>query len=279
MDKIIEEVEKFLEEFPGKALNIGLRVLLAILVWIIGVWLIKLLRRILTKSLTKAKADLGVIQFLDSFLKVALYVVLAFAILGNFGIQATSIVAIIGSAGVAIGLAMQGSLSNMAGGVLILLLKPFKVGDYIVEDSHKNEGTVQEITMFYTKLSTLDNKTVILPNGSLANTSLTNVSLAKKRCLVINVGISYQSDLKSAKELLLKIVTENQYIIAKEGVNVYVDSLGASEVNLGARLWVKNSEYWAAKWEIIETVKLEFDKNGIEIPYQQLDVHMKETNV
>ena len=171
-------VQNFLESLPEKALHLGVRVLLSVLVFVIGVQLIKLIRRILKKSLKRARADLGVVQFLDSLVKTVLYVVLVFTIATGFGVDAASIVALVGSAGVAVGLAVQGSLSNFAGGVLILLLKPFKVGDYIKEDNKGNEGTVTEIQLFYTKLTTVDNRIIILPNGTLANTSMTNVTEA-----------------------------------------------------------------------------------------------------
>lgn len=172
VEKEIGLFKQFIQSLPEKALNLGVRILLAVITLMVGIWITKLLRKIVKKSLQRAKADVGVVQFVDSFIKIALYVMLGFTIAGSFGLDAASIVAVVGSAGVAVGLALQGSLSNIAGGVLILLLKPFKVGDYIREDSKGNEGTVTEIQMFYTKLLTFDGKTVVLPNGTLANTSL-----------------------------------------------------------------------------------------------------------
>ena len=169
-------IEGFLEELPSKALNLGVKVLLCVLLFLIGVRLISLFRKMLQRSMQRAGAEEGVRSFVDSFVKAALYVLLIFMMLSWFGVDTASIVALVGSAGVAIGLAIQGSLSNLAGGVLIMLLKPFKVGDFIKEDTHGNMGTVTEIQIFYTKLSTIDNQVVILPNGSLANTSLTNAS-------------------------------------------------------------------------------------------------------
>lgn len=196
VEKEIGIIKQFLEELPQKALNLGVRILLAIVFLFLGFSLIKVIRRIVKKSLKRAGADVGVIQFLDSFIKVGLYIILGFMVAGGFGLDAASVVAVVGSAGVAVGLALQGSLSNFAGGVLILLIKPFKVGDYIKEDSQGNEGTVTEIQMFYTKLLTYDGKTVVLPNGTLANTSLVNVTAANFRRLDVTVGISYDSDIK-----------------------------------------------------------------------------------
>lgn len=269
-------IEKFIQELPEKALRLGVRVLLAVLCFLIGMQLIKLVRRILKKSLHRAHADIGVIQFLDSLTKVVLYLVLIFFIASGFGLDATSIVALLGSAGVAIGLAVQGSLSNFAGGVLILLLKPFKVGDYIKEDGNGNEGTVSEIQLFYTKLRTFDNKTIILPNGTLANTSMTNVTEAKIRRLDISVGISYDSDIRKAREVLLDMLKQDEAPLKDQVMRVYVDVLADSSVNLGIQCWVAQEEYWEAKWRLTENTKEVLDRAGIQIPFPQITVHRAE---
>lgn len=269
-------IEKFIQELPEKALRLGVRVLLAVLCFLIGMQLIKLVRRILKKSLHRAHADIGVIQFLDSLTKVVLYLVLIFFIASGFGLDATSIVALLGSAGVAIGLAVQGSLSNFAGGVLILLLKPFKVGDYIKEDGNGNEGTVSEIQLFYTKLRTFDNKTIILPNGTLANTSMTNVTEAKIRRLDISVGISYDSDIRKAREVLLAMLKQDEAPLKDQVMRVYVDALADSSVNLGIQCWVAQEEYWEAKWRLTENTKEVLDRAGIQIPFPQITVHRAE---
>lgn len=268
-------VEKFLSALPEKAMNLGIRIVFALLFFFIGVQVIKLIRRIVRKSMTRASVETGAIQFVDSFIKAAMYVILVFLLASYFGVDAASIVALVGSAGVAVGLAVQGSLSNLAGGVLILLLKPFKVGDYIIENGSRMEGTVSEIQIFYTKLTTADNKVIVLPNGNLANTSLTNVSACDKRRVDIAVGISYQADIKAAKAALEKVIEADESSLKDEIMLVYVDSLGDSSVNLGVRLWVASADYWTAKWRITENCKLALDKAGIEIPFPQVDVHMK----
>lgn len=265
--------EKFLEELPQKALSLGLRILLTIVLFMVGTQLIKLMRHILKKSLKRAKADTGVVQFLDSFAKMALYIVLIFLLASGFGVDAASIVALIGSAGVAIGLALQGSLSNIAGGVLILLLKPFKVGDYIKEDTNGNEGTVSEIQLFYTKLLTGDNRIIVLPNGTLANSSLTNVTESATRRLDIPVGIAYDADIKKAKEVLLEMLKADSATLKDKDMRVYVDALADSSINLGIRCWVKKEDYWETKWRLTENTKYTLDKAGIAIPFPQLDVH------
>ncbi len=275
VEKEIGIIRQFLEELPQKALNLGVRILLAVVFLFIGVSLIKIIRRIVKKSLTRAGADVGVVQFLDSFIKVGLYIILGFMVAGGFGLDAASIVAVVGSAGVAVGLALQGSLSNFAGGVLILLLKPFKVGDYIKEDSRGNEGTVTEIQMFYTKLLTYDGKTVVLPNGTLANTSLVNVTAANFRRLDLTVGISYDSDIKKAKAVLNRLINENPLVLQDKDKVVVVDDLSDSSVVMAVKCHVKTEDYWTLRGELLENIKLCFDEEGILIPYPQLDVHME----
>lgn len=265
--------EEVVAQLPEKALQLGIRVLLAIAAFIIGVQIIKLLRKILKKSLQRAHADLGVVQFLDSLAKVLLYVLLIFLIASGFGLDAASVVALLGSAGVAIGLAIQGSLSNFAGGVLILLLKPFKVGDYIKEDAKGNEGFVSEIQIFYTKLQTPDNRVIILPNGTLANTSMTNVTEASVRRLDITVGIAYDSDIKLAKEALTEMLNKDEAVLEDKEKLVFVDQLAESSIHLGIRCWVYKENYWTAKWRLTEDVKHTLDRVGITIPFPQLDVH------
>lgn len=267
-------IGKFLEGLPEKALHLGIRVVLAIIVFLIGAELIKLIRRLLKKSLNRTNVDTGAVQFIDSFVKAALYVVLIFMIATSFGVDATSVLAVLGSAGVAIGLAVQGSLSNFAGGVLILLVKPFKVGDYIIEDSKKNEGTVTEIQIFYTKLTTPDEKIIILPNGTLANTSLTNFTATEKRRLDIKVGVSYTADLKTAKQILYTLLETDDKVMPQFERTVFVEELSSSAVILGMRCYVCNADYWPTRYKLLELIKEEFDKKGICIPFQQMDVHL-----
>ncbi|MDD2970305.1 MAG: mechanosensitive ion channel [Lachnospiraceae bacterium] len=267
-------IEETLKKLPEQMLTFGLKVVLAILIFVIGGRLIGVIRKIIRKSLTRAGSDAGVIQFLDSFIKITLYIVIVFLIAGGFGVDATSAAAVLGSAGVAIGLALQGSLSNLAGGILILILKPFRVGDYIIEDNKKNEGTVSEIQIFYTKLITPDDKVIVLPNGALANNSLTNVTTTDNRRLDLTVGISYSSDLQRAKQILASILDEEASVIQTLDQNIFVDELGSSAVMLGIRCYVKNEDYLATKWHILETIKYMFEENDIQIPYQKLDVNL-----
>lgn len=267
-------LETFLDTLPEKALGLGIRIVMAVLFFLIGVQLIKLIRKIITKSMKRANAELGAIQFVDSFVKAALYVVLVFMLASSFGVDAASIVAILGSAGVAVGLAIQGSLSNLAGGVLILMLKPFKVGDYIIENATRMEGTVSEIQIFYTKLITVDNRVIVLPNGSLANTSLTNVTAAQYRRLDIPIGISYQSDIKKAKTALESVLQKDSKVIKDKDRLVFVDELADSCIKLNVRCWFTQDDYWDGKWRLTEECKYALDEAGIEIPFPQMDVHL-----
>ena len=268
-------VEKFLSELPEKALHMGLRIVLALVVFLLGVQVIKLIRRIVKKSLVRGKVDVGVQQFTDSFLKAVLYILLIFMIAGGFGVDAASVVALLGSAGVAIGLALQGSLSNLAGGVLILILKPFLVGDYIIDEGGR-EGTVMEIQLFYTKLLTPDNRTVVLPNGALANGSLVNITTDKYRRCDISVGISYRSDIREARETLMELLAADPAVLKDREMRVVVDSLGESAIQLIVRCWFTNEEYWDGRYRLTEEIKYALDRAGISISYPQVDVHVKQ---
>ena len=211
-------------------------------------------------------------KFIGSLLKFSLNALLIFIIAGQLGIDSASIVAILGSAGLAIGLALQESLKNFAGGILILVMKPFKVGDYIMMPNA--EGTVSVIGLVYTILVTIDNKTISIPNGTLSNSIVTNVTAMEKRRLDLTVGIGYQSDLRKAKEIMDRIYRQHPSVLQEEPIVTYVDSLGDDSVVLGARGWTKSEDYWAARWDITEKIKLAFDEEGIEIPYRQMDVHI-----
>lgn len=277
----VKEVSRFAQYIQDNIptlIGFGIRVLLALAFFFIGRILIKWIRKIVRRSIERSSADKGVEQFVDSVLKFALYFLLIFSIASKFGVDTTSVAALIASGGVAIGLALQGSLSNFAGGVLILLLKPFEVGDYIIEDSNGKEGTVKEIQIFYTKLSTIDNKTIVIPNGMLTNNSLTNATAKDERRLDLKLSISYSADLKKAKMLIENIMRQDKSILKDDEIVVFVDDLADSAVVIGARAWVKNEEFWPTKWRLLETIKLTLDEHGVEIPYPQLTVHMPKGN-
>ncbi|GFI30174.1 MAG: mechanosensitive ion channel [Lachnospiraceae bacterium] len=278
LEKVAEPgfLKSYLDDLVPHLVNFAFRAVLAVLIYFIGRKIIGWLRRLLRRALERSGVDEGVKQFLDSCAKITLYLILAMAVINELGMETTSIVAVLGSAGLALGLALQGSLSNFAGGVLILLFKPFKVGDYIMEDTHGNEGTVAEIMIFYTKLSTPDNRTVVIPNGTLANASLTNVTQQDRRRVDVYVGVSYDTDIRRAKKLLSEILLSEPSRMEEEDWQVFVDELGDSSVRLGCRLWVAAADYWQVKWRLNERIKEVFDENQIEIPYNHLTVELKQ---
>lgn len=257
-------------------IGFGIRVLFALIIIFIGKFLIKLILKICDRFFDKAGTEISVRKFLNSLIRVLLYLVLIIIVCSQVGIETTSFIALMGSAGLALGLSLQGSLSNFAGGILILMLKPFVVGDYIIDGGSGKEGTVTRIDLFYTNLVTGDNKKVVIPNGTLANSNVTNITAFDKRRVDILIGIGYSSDIKKAKEILERLAKNHQKVLKDEDVMVFVNSLDESQVTLGLRVWSKTEDYWTVKFDLNEQIKSEFDKNDIEIPFNQLEVHMKQ---
>lgn len=272
----VNQLTQYVQDSIPGLITFGLKVLAALVAFFIGRLVIRWIRKIVRRSFERSGADKGVEQFVDSLLKYGLYALLVFSLISSLGFDTTSVAAVLASGGVAIGLALQGSLSNFAGGVLILLLKPFVVGDYIIEDTNGKEGTVKEIQIFYTKLSTIDNKTIVIPNGMLTNNSITNATAKDERQLDLRVSISYDADIRQAKSVIENLLIKDECIIKNEQINVFVHELADSAVVLGIRAWVKNEEYWETRWRLLEEIKILLDENGIEIPYPQMAVHMKE---
>ena len=273
--KQVNQLTQYVQDSIPGLITFGLKVLAALVAFFVGRLVIRWIRKIVRRSFERSGADKGVEQFVDSLLKYGLYALLVFSLISSLGFDTTSVAAVLASGGVAIGLALQGSLSNFAGGVLILLLKPFVVGDYIIEDTNGKEGTVKEIQIFYTKLSTIDNKTIVIPNGMLTNNSITNATAKDERQLDLRVGISYDADIRQAKNVIEELLEKDECIIKNEQINVFVHELAESAIVLGIRAWVKNEEYWTTRWRLLEEIKLSLDENGIEIPYPQMTVHMQ----
>lgn len=242
--------------------------ILAILIFIIGLWLIKFINRMVRKFFLKHDYDPSLETFLQSLISMGLKIMLFVLVITQLGVQSSSLVAIIGAAGLAIGLALQGSLANFAGGVLILLFKPFKVGDFI--SAQGVDGTVKEISIFTTKLTTFGNQIAIVPNGQLSNNNIINYNAQDTRRDKQTIGIGYGSDLKKAKEILLDICAKEERILKEPAPVVYVDALADSSVNLTLRFWAENSVFWDAHFNVIEQTKLRFDEEGIEIPFPQV---------
>ena len=281
-DTVIQEVvqnpgilQEYLQNAMPGLISFLIQLVIAIVILLIGSKIIKMITKMLRRSLERGSAEAGVISFVCSLTKYVLYFLLIMMILSGFGVTTGSVVALLGSAGFTLGLALQGSLANFAGGVLILILKPFKVGDYIIESAGGNEGTVLGITIFYTKLSTVDNKQILIPNGSLSNTTIVNVSAMENRKLDLRLGVSYEANLAKTKEVLRQVVDANELILKDEPIDIFVSELGESSVEMGVRVWVKNEDYWTIRWKMTEDIKNALDANEISIPYPQMDVHMK----
>ena len=266
------EINSIVEQITHWGLSGIWKIVFALLIWFIGKKLISLSLKLLKKVFDRGSIDVGVVNFTMSIIKFALYAVLILMVIDELGIQTTSLITVFGSAALAVGMSLQGSLSNFAGGVLILIFKPFKVGDYIVVGNY--EGTVRTIEILYTKLTTVDNKVVMLPNGTLSNSDIVNVGAEDFRRLDIEMSIGYSSDLKLAKTLLNTIVNNNPAVIKDRDIKVIVKSLDESCVTLETRVWVKTEDYWDTRFTLLEEYKAEFDKNGIEIPFNQMDVHI-----
>ncbi len=249
-------------------------IVMALLIVFVGTKLVKFLIKIINKTKGFSKLDGAVKSFLNSFIKIFLYVVVFISAATTLGIPMTSFLTIFASCGLAIGLALQGSLSNLAGGIMILIFKPFKMGDYIV--SGGTEGTVSEINIFYTRLTTPDNKIVTIPNGTLSNSTVVDVTGKDTRRVDINIGVSYSADLKEALGVLSKIGENCSFALADPAPVAIITGYGDSSVNLSLRVWTKTENYWGAFFEMNEAVKKEFDKNNIEIPFPQMDVHIKQ---
>ena len=251
--------------------NLMPNLVLAIIILIFGLWVVKFLNRMVRKFFEKKDYDLTLETFLQSFISIALKIILFVLVVTQLGVKTSSLVAILGAAGLAIGLALQGSLANFAGGVLLLVFKPFKVGDFI--SAQGVEGNVKEISIFNTKLTTFGNQIAIIPNGQLSNGNVINYNAEPIRKDNYIIGISYDANIKSAKEILLKICADKSTILKEPAPEVYVDSLGDNAVNITLRYWVKNEDFWQAKFYVHEESKLRFDDAGIEIPFPQRVMH------
>ena len=271
-----ENFQKMLDVVINWCVSVGKNILIALIVLVIGTRIIKWIIKLIERSTSKSKMEPMVSKFLLSFVKFGLNALLIVSIIGILGIPTSSVIAAISAAGLAIGLALQGSLSNFAGGVLILLFKPFDIGDYIKEDTNGNEGTVVGIDLFYTKLKTPDNKSVVVPNGTLANSSLTNFTSQNMRRVDITVGISYDSDIKLAKSIILDIINADERVLKDQDINVFVSELAESQVTLGTRFWVATDDYWQTKWDMLELYKEQLEGNGVDIPFNQLCVTINE---
>lgn len=275
---IFNDTEKILEKYGQKLIDYLPNIAIAILLLVIGLWVIRVINRVVRKFFAKQNYDVTLEKFIASLINWGLKIVLFVLVVTKLGVESASLVAIIGAAGLAIGLALQGSLSNFAGGVLILLLKPFKVGDFIAAQGL--EGTVKDISIFNTRLNTFGNQLAIIPNGKLSNDTIVNYTEEGLRRENITFGIGYDANIKEAKEILLSLVNEQETVLQLEGKEpmVVVASLGDSAVNLSVRYWASIDDFWNLRWHILEEGKARLEANGVVIPFPQRDVHLYQKN-
>ncbi|MDR6239162.1 mechanosensitive ion channel family protein [Aureibacter tunicatorum] len=275
MDQL-EELSKYSELFKSLIIKYGTKVILAAITLIVGLWIIGVITRSFKKILKKREVDPTLTPFLVSITNIGLKVMLGVSVLSMLGVAMTSFVAILGAAGLAVGLALQGTLQNFAGGVLILGFRPFKVGDFIEAQGYM--GTVEEIQIFNTILLTVDNKTVIIPNGGLSTGSMINFSAQKKRRVDFTFGIAYGDDVKKAKEIMQSVIDSDERILKGEDNFIGLIALADSSVNFTVRVWVNAENYWPVYFDTNEKMYDALSNGGLNIPFPQMDVHLHKTD-
>lgn len=268
----VEEASQLWMQVQDVVAAWGLKVIAAVAIFVVGRWIAKLIRRIVRRVMEKAEVEPIIIGFVSSMAYIALLAFVVIAALGQLGIQTTSFIAILGAAGLAIGLALQGSLANFAAGFLMIIFRPFKVGDFI--EGAGVAGVVQNIQIFTTTLNTPDNKTIIIPNAKLSGDNIINYSAQETRRVDMTVGVAYDADLAHVKNVLNDIIGKDERILADPGPQVAVAELADNSVNFVVRVWTKTADYWGVMFDTTETIKNRFDKEGIGIPFPQRDIHI-----
>jgi small conductance mechanosensitive channel len=265
-------IEKLLEDAPVLLITYGTKLLMALIIFIVGKWLVGMLSRAIVKGMGKRDIDKTITSFVGSLLYGALFAFVIIAALGQLGIQTASFVAIVGAAGLAVGFALQGSLSNFASGVLLILFRPIRAGDFV--EAAGEMGSISEVGIFNTIMKSGDNKVIIIPNSKIMGGNITNYSMEATRRIDLVVGIGYDADILKAKEVLADIMAKEERILKEPAVTIGVAELADSSVNFVVRPWVNASDYWPTKFTLLETIKLRFDEENISIPFPQMDVHL-----
>jgi small conductance mechanosensitive channel len=272
MDQELQQIDKYADTAIEMGMNYAPQLVLALLTLFVGLWIIKAVGAGAKAGFNRSGIEPTLQNFLLSLINVGLKALLVISVASMIGVETTSFIAVLGAAGLAVGLALQGSLANFAGGVLILLFRPFKVGDFI--EGSGQMGTVREIGIFHSVMTTGDNKTIIIPNGALSNSAITNFSKQATRRVDIVFGIGYDDDLRKAKDVIKGLIEADERILKEPAPLVVISSLGDSSVNITTRSWVDAANYWPVFFDLTENVKLAFDANGISIPFPQTDVHL-----
>jgi small conductance mechanosensitive channel len=268
----VESTSVYFEKGVELLMSYGPMLILAVLVLIIGLWIIRILSRLVEKAMLRHEFDLSLQKFLVHLISISLKAMLFISVISMVGVKTTSFVAVLGAAGLALGFALQGSLSNFAGGVMILLFKPFKIGDVIETQGYT--GSVVEIRIFNTIIKTFDNKKILVPNGAVSGGSITNYTAEPTRLVDMTFGIGYDDDIARAKSVLKGLVDSDERILKDPAPMIVVAEHADSSVNLYVRPWCKTEDYWGVYFDMHENVKLAFDREGISIPYPQQDVHL-----
>ena len=268
----VDEVSTLWTQSQGLLVDWGLKALAAVAIFVIGRWIAKGVRRGVRRVLEKGGADPIIVGFVGSITYIALLAFVVVAALGQLGIQTTSFIAILGAAGLAVGLALQGSLANFAAGFLMIIFRPFKVGDFI--EGAGVAGVVKEIQIFTTTLKTGDNKTLIIPNSKITGDNITNYSAEENRRVDMTVGVAYDADLSKVRDVLQDIISKDDRILSDPATQIAVAELADSSVNFVVRVWTKTADYWGVKFDMTETIKNRFDEAGIGIPFPQRDIHI-----
>ncbi len=246
----------------------------SLLILLIGFKLVKYIVRASQKIFERSNMDVTLQTFLLSFIKIGMKVLVIFLAVTKIGVAASSIIALLGSAGLALGLSLQGSLSNIAGGVILLMLKPFQVGDYIIEESSGKEGFVEAVGIMYTKLLSIDNKAILIPNGNLSNATVTNLTYQEERQVTLHIGIEYSENIKRVRTVIQSVLEKEPTCLKDKPIQIFVSEFMDSCIDMEIRFWVKTGDYWTTPWDVRENIKEAFDQNQIAIPFNQLDVNL-----
>lgn len=271
-DTTVGNLNLFLDKILDLSISAGKNILMALLVYIVGRFLIKLVRNLLEKALVHRKLDPGVRTFMQSMLNIVLNILLIISVIGALGVNTTSFAALLASAGVAIGMALSGNLQNVAGGLVILVFKPYRVGDFI--EAQGVQGTVREIQIFHTILNTVDNKEVYVPNGSMSNAVVVNYNRNATRRLDWTIGIDYGEDVKKASDVIREVLAADKRVLAEPAPFIAVGALADSSVNIVVRVWVNTSDYWGVHHETLQNIYNSFNERGINFPFPQQTVHL-----
>ena len=254
------------------AMTYGLNILAALLILLIGLWAARVVRRMAQKIMDKRNIDPLITTFTGTVLHVLLVLFVVIAAISKLGVQTTSLIAVVGAAGLAVGLALQGSLSNLASGVIIITLRPFKVGDYV--EAGTNAGIVESIQLFYTKLRSPDNKELMIPNSAITSSTIINYNARNERRCDMVFGVSYDADLDKTRRIIQEMLDKDERVLDDPAPVIVIGELADSSVNFWVRPWVKTDDFWAFKWEFTEALKKRFDEDGINIPFPQRDLHI-----